>query len=708
MPSRPEADLSPGRLLDGLTPAQREAVTSEAFPLVVLAGAGSGKTRVLTRRVAYRVATGSAQPSHVLALTFTRKAAGELSSRLLALGLREKVTAGTFHSVALAQLRGWWADQGRRPPALLDRKSRILGPLLESRAAFRGVPLAEVASVLEWSTARLAVGAERLEADRLEVEAIAAGRPLPVPAEDLVALFERYRHEKTRRGLIDFDDLISGATAAMEANPAFAAAQQWRWRHVFVDEAQDLNPLQNRLLMAWLGTSADLCLVGDPNQAVYGWNGADPRFVESVPLRWPDAGVVRLDVNHRCAAAVVAAGSAVLGGRAERIRSGRDEEGEVTVRSWESSDAEALGVAAHLRSTQRHGVAWSQMAVLARTNAQAAELAAAARSAGVPVRAAGLLLEHPAVLQALDALAQSASSLVGTAAGDLDEWARSGVVPASATGRHEESSARAGSTEETRTAEQTRTAEALRELADLARSAASDDPTMRVREWLAWLPAQAGRDPGRTGPGDAVTICSFHRAKGLEWDSVWVCGLESGLVPIGRAATADAVEEERRLLYVALTRAGRSLYCSWAAQRRFSSSPALVRRQPSPWLQAIEATTAAGGRAGERPDRQRWRLLIDERRDHLRSSRRAPLAPVGWEEPDQATLEALRAWRAGVARASAVPAHVVLHDSALVAVASLRPGDREALVTVPGVGAVKANRFGDAILDVLARADVPA
>src|SRR5438309_571407 len=294
-------------LLHGLNEAQRRAVTTDAAPLCILAGAGSGKTRVLTRRIAWRVAQGRADPRHVLALTFTRKAAGELSSRLSALGVRDQVAAGTFHAIAYAQLRRRWADRGERPPALVDRKVRLLAPLLASHRG-GGVQPADVANEIEWAKARFVGPAH------YEVEAAAAGRKPVLTLAVMASLYERYEEEKRRRALVDFDDLLLLCARALQTDDAFVTSQRWRFRHLFVDEFQDVNPVQFRLLEGWQGDRHDLCVVGDPNQAIFGWNGADARYLTDFGDRFTGAEVVRLDDNYRSSPQILAVADAVLSG----------------------------------------------------------------------------------------------------------------------------------------------------------------------------------------------------------------------------------------------------------------------------------------------------------------------------------------------------------------------------------------------------------
>jgi DNA helicase-2/ATP-dependent DNA helicase PcrA len=674
-------------LLAGLTDAQRHAVTTDAAPVCIIAAAGSGKTRVLTRRVAFRVLRGEADPRHVLVLTFTRKAAGELRERLHQLGLRDEVTAGTFHAIAAAQLRRWWRDRGQRPPALLERKARLLGPLVADRPALRGVAVAELAGHLEWAKAQL-IGPEDF-ADAARV----SRRALPAPAADVAALYRRYEDEKRRRGLVDFDDLLVRCADAMHESATFAGAQRWQWRHLFVDEFQDVNPLQHRLLSAWLGPSTDLCIVGDPHQAIYRWNGADPELLARVPVRWPSTEVIRLDANHRCSPQIVAAASAVLGPSGGELRSTQGEGPPPSVRSFSSDVSEAHGVATQLRQAHAEGTAWSQMAVLARTNAQFTVFREALTAAGIPFRAPNVdrMLDHPAARSVLAALRAAPDRLLAVA----HDLVTAASVPTS--------SGEAGTADD-REVVLTAMLELLREYAKL-------DPGGRVAGFLGWLPA-AWRDDGPTagthGHPEAVTLCSFHRAKGLEWAAVWVTGMEQGLVPIGRATSSAAEAEERRLLYVALTRAARDLHCSWAERRAFGANS--VPRQPSPWLSLVQASVGEqGSLATDSSDwRDRVRRELRDQRAEFARSRRAvsrpghpAVLPAGWSEPDPQLVRAIQRWRAQAARASGVPAHVLLHDVTIGALAALRPTTLDELLAVPGLGPVKARRHGAALLSLM-------
>ncbi|MDP9071170.1 MAG: ATP-dependent DNA helicase UvrD2, partial [Actinomycetota bacterium] len=643
--------------------------------LVILAGAGSGKTRVLTRRIAWRVATGSADPRRVLALTFTRKAAGELRQRLRALGVHQHVAAGTFHGVAYAQLRRRWADRGERAPTLLERKARLLAPLLPRARSARGagsVQTADLAAEIEWAKARM------VPPSAYPAEVEAAGRTPPVPVSTMAAIYERYEHDKRRKGLVDFDDLLVGCARALHEDAEFAAGQRWRFRHFFVDEFQDVNPVQFRLLQGWLGGRPDLCVVGDPNQAIYSWNGAEPSLLTGFTRHFPAAEVVSLDRNHRSTPQVVATATAVLDhARGPRpagphVSATRPDGPVPVVRRFDTDVAEAGGIARGLRRAHRPGVPWSHLAVLARTNAQLVLLERHLRVGGVPCHlSGGTLLAQPEVKAALEQLRRSpAATPLASRLADIEAMMA------------EEEPAEGAAAERRLN---------LEALVRLGRDYVAVDPAASAPGFLAWLGAGVRGDQPEAS-GDAVQLTTFHRAKGLEWPVVFVAGLEKGLVPIGHARTPEAEAEERRLLYVALTRASDELHCTWAERRTFGSHS--VAREVSPYLEPIRSAVAAMGTGGGPVD---WRARIDAERAKLRTLRRDD-APQG----DPVVLEALKAWRAAMAKASGVPAFVIFHDSTLAAMAERRPASRAELLALPGLGPVKAERYGETLLAVLA------
>ena len=646
-------------LLAGLDADQRRAVVDPGEPLCILAGAGSGKTRVLTRRIARRCIDGSADPRHVLALTFTRKAAEEMRNRLAALGLRDQPTVGTFHAVAWAQVRTWWRDQGRAAPALLDRKARFLSGL-PGRSSLRP---AELAAEIEWARARL------VTPDTYAHAADRDDRRPPGGLDHVAERFAVYEQEKRRRGVVDFDDILEGCAAALAGDPAFAAAQRWRFRHLFVDEFQDVNPLQHRLLGLWRGDRPDLCVVGDPDQAIYRWNGADAGFLRRFADHNPGATVIALRGNYRSTPQILHLAAAALGpGATPRMRAHRPAGAVPTITSFPTDRDEAHGAAAAIRSLHLPGGRWDRQAVLVRTNAQMPLVEEALTQARIPFRLRGgePLLSRADVRDAMTRTTRNPMRPLVSGLADLDALA---ATAAETPGQED-------------------TADALAALLRLGRDLSASDPRATVGDLRGWVAAAIGADgPGRSG--DAIDVVTFHAAKGLEWPVVHLLGLEDGLVPISHARTPEAEAEERRLLHVAVTRAEDVLRLSWAEERTWRDRT--VPRRPSPYLDGLsDALHLAVRDARPAPPAA-----------GLAAARQA-LAGATVGDAHLALLHALRAWREEAARRGGVPPSVVASDRVLSEIAHRRPADRAQLGEVRGVGPLTIDAHGDAILDVVA------
>lgn len=717
------------RLLEGLNEAQRGAVTTAAAPLCILAGAGSGKTRVLTRRIAHRVAESDAEPHRVLALTFTRKAAGELKSRLAQLGLRDAIAAGTFHGIALAQLRARWSERGDREPQLLDRKVAFVARLLPRRRGKGDVNPLDAVAEIEWAKAR------RIRPDQYADEAMQHNRRPPMPAREMAALYQHYQDEMARQGRVDFDDLLDRCEQALVSDPAFAATQRWRFRHLFVDEFQDVNPLQFALLRAWLGDRTDLCVVGDPRQAIYAWNGADATYLNHFDRHFPGSEVLELRDNYRSTPQILAVANAVIGNRetGAPLRPNRPNGEPPEVVEYPTDAHEARGIARAVRDAHGPGRPWADQAVLARTNAQAALIADALGRGGIPHRVKGgaALTAQPEVKAALQrlkaarvpftvALADLQADTTGRFDADDDEMPQdpatsripratepSGDAAAPGPDAAQQSDSGRG-TDDVGAGEQERRAN-LAALVQLGADYLGLDSSATANGFISWLNA-AARSEEAAGAGDAVDVATFHAAKGLEWPIVHVAGVEAGLVPIGHARSPEAEAEERRLFYVALTRAERVLRCSWATQRTFGTR--VADRRPSPYLAVFRDTLDAMA-AGQEPVDGLVEVRKERRRlqagDGLIKRSAAPRRDRALTPGDLAVLDALKAWRLDAARAASVPAYVIFPDKTLEAVAATRPRDIAALLALPGVGRVKATRYGDTLLAVVAdHASAPA
>lgn len=659
-------------LLEGLDPSQREAVTTEARPLAIHAGAGSGKTRVLTHRIAWQSVTGAIAPGRVLALTFTRKAAAELRERLARLGVTEGVAAGTFHSIALAQLRRRAADRGTVMPTVLASKARIIGPLLGRRDGDR-LRIPDVAAEIEWAKARLIAPPRYLEA------VAASAREVP-QVERIASIYERYETEKHRRDLIDFDDLLIRIRLEMERDPEFAQAQRWRFRHLFVDEFQDTNRSQFRLLETWLGeaapgTGADLCVVGDPDQAIYGFAGADPRYLDAFEQHFPGASTVRLRFNYRSTPQVVATSRSVLPASRARLEvsTPKPDGPAPTITAFDSEREEARAVVAAARSAHSGERPWRSMAVLYRTNAQSLAFEEECKRVGVPYRVRGgaAFLDRPEVKDLLAGMRATAGGGVRTFAEALIDLQSDAEESPEEVREHAEA------------------------LASLGREyLAAEGGIGSVEGFLGFLSAALRNDD--VAGGDALELLTFHAAKGLEWETVWVTGLEAGFVPIKHAeGKANELAEESRLLYVALSRSRRWLHCSHATSREFGARTA--RRSRSPLLDLVEA--AATGRSLE----EITGADVNRKGAAAARARLKGIDAGDLADSDVPLFEALRDWRRSWCRAHDIKAaYTVFDDKTLRAIATHRPASTEALLDVPGIGPTKADRYGDAVLGIIA------
>jgi len=659
-------------LLEGLDPSQREAVTTEARPLAIHAGAGSGKTRVLTHRIAWQSATGAIAPGRVLALTFTRKAAAELRERLARLGVTEGVAAGTFHSIALAQLRRRAADRGTVMPTVLASKARIIGPLLGRRDGDR-LRIPDVAAEIEWAKARLIAPPRYLEA-------VAASAREVAQVERIASIYERYEAEKNRRDLIDFDDLLIRIRLEMERDPEFAQAQRWRFRHLFVDEFQDTNRSQFRLLETWLGeaapgTGADLCVVGDPDQAIYGFAGADPRYLDAFEQHFPGASTVRLRFNYRSTPQVVATSRSVLPASRARLEvsTPKPDGPAPTITVYESEREEARAIVAAARSAHSGERPWRSMAVLYRTNAQSLAFEEECKRLGVPYRVRGgaAFLDRPEVKDLLAGMRATAGGGARTFAEALIDLQSDAEESPEEVREHAEA------------------------LASLGREyLAAEGGIGSVEGFLGFLSAALRNDD--VAGGDALELLTFHAAKGLEWETVWVTGLETGFVPIKHAeGKAGELAEEARLLYVALSRSRRWLHCSHASSREFGTRTA--RRSRSPLLDLVEA--AATGRSLE----EVTGADVNRKGAAAARARLKGIDAGDLAEADVPLFEALRDWRRAWCRAHDIKAaYTVFDDKTLRAIATHRPTGADALLDVPGIGPTKAERYGEAVLAIVA------
>jgi DNA helicase-2/ATP-dependent DNA helicase PcrA len=689
-------------LVAELDDEQREAVLAPRGPVCVLAGAGTGKTRTITHRIAQLVATGHVGAGQVLAVTFTQRAAGEMRTRLRALGAAAQTGVGavqavTFHAAAHRQLRYFWprvvGDTGWQ---LLDTKFAVVA----RGATSAGLKLStddvrDVAGEIEWAKASL------ISPEQYPDAVAAVSRDVPLDAARIAAVYTAYESLKARGdgvALLDFDDLLLHTAAAIENDAAVAEEFRNRYRCFVVDEYQDVTPLQQRVLSAWLGDRDDLTVVGDANQTIYSFTGATPRYLLDFSRRFPDATVVRLERDYRSTPQVVSLANRVIASARGRVAGSklhlvgqRDPGPEPTFRDYPDEVAEAAAVAASIARLVDAGTPPSEIAVLYRINAQSEAYEEALTEAGIAyqVRGGEGFFSRQEIRQALLALQRAANrELDGEV--PLPDVVRGLLEPL-------------GLTAEPPTGVRARERwEALVALAELVDEEVGLRPSLDLPELVAELRTRA--DSRHPPVVQGVTLASLHAAKGLEWDAVFLVGLTDGTLPISHALAhggeSEAVEEERRLLYVGITRARVHLAISWALARNPGGRQS---RKSSRFLNGLSPQT----QADPTPNRPRRKSGPASRCRICNNQLTTPAAimlrrcETCAADIDDELLLQLKDWRLRTAKEMSVPAYVVFTDNTLIAIAELLPTDDAALVAIPGIGARKLEQFGPDVLEIV-------
>jgi len=713
-------DASPSRadaVLAALDPEQREVAASPLGPMCVLAGAGTGKTRAITHRIAFGVHSGAYVPQRVLAVTFTARAAGEMRTRLRELGVGG-VAARTFHAAALRQLHYFWPQAiGGAAPEVLPSKAPVVAEAVSRlRMQFDRTAVRDLAAEIEWAKVGL------LTPQTYAAAARRAGRdPAGIDHTAMARVWEGYEEAKAQRGVIDFEDVLLLTAGILQEREDIARVVRDQYRHFVVDEYQDVNALQQRLLDLWLGGREEVCVVGDPAQTIYSFTGATPEHLLGFTRRYPDARTVRLVRNYRSTPQILRVANLVLraarplpprtpgpGGRAladiarhADLQAQGEPGPEPVLTAYDDDTAEATGVAAAVAAAIKRGVPAGEIAILFRTNGQSEAVEAALAAADVPylVRGGERFFSRQEVRGALVLLR-------GAVRGDdggrpLPELVRDVLAGA---GWAPEPPSAGGALRERW--------ESLQALVALAEDLVSLTPTTRLGDLVRELDERAAAQHAPAVQG--VTLASLHAAKGLEWELVQLLGCSDGLIPITLAEGAEAIEEERRLLYVGLTRARRELHLSWAGAR---SPGGRASRRPSRFLDAAVAVLGAGARsqprrAGTRETARQPRLPavcracgVELTTSATRKVGRCEDCPPTY---DPALFDSLRTWRAEVARVAGWPAYSVFTDATLTALAETRPTERTAVAAVSGVGPYKLERYADAVLALVAGGDPQA
>jgi len=700
-----EFDVPPAQdLLAGLDAEQRQAAQTLSGPLCILAGAGTGKTRAITHRIAHGVHTGIYNPTSVLALTFTTRAAAEMRTRLRQLGA-SGVQARTFHAAALRQLQYFWPQAiGGTLPNLVEHKAPLIAEAARRlRISSDRAMVRDLASEIEW--AKVSMHSPESYAK------IATSREMPNGLEpvSMARIFQTYEELKDDRSVIDFEDVLLLTIAILEDNEKVAAHVRQQYRHFVVDEYQDVSPLQQRLLDLWLGERNELCVVGDASQTIYSFTGARPDFLLNFGKRFPEAKVVKLVRDYRSTPEVVNLANKVLSTR--RIESNvpdrnvtwpepleliAQRDHGVAPEFFECGDDEneAEEVAMRIQKLLSQGQDISEIAILYRTNgqSQAFEQALSAHSIPFVMRGAERFFSRREVKEGMLALRAALSVAADTPLPQmvrdiLSSHGYSVNAPSGGTGavrqRWESLSALVRLADEVVALKSSQGTEAtlhdvVKELED--RAAIQHAPTL-----------------------DGVTLASFHAAKGLEWDVVFLVGLSEGLVPISYAKDQAGYDEERRLLYVGITRARTHLYLSWSLAR---TSGGRAHRYPSRFLDGIKSVRQASSRQQSSYKRREQKVtpavctncgtFLTSAKE--RKLKRCASCPAAY---DEALFDNLRGWRSEVAHSNSVPAFVIFTDATLMAIAEHQPDSLQGLSKIAGVGRSKLERYGEAVIAVL-------
>ena len=530
-------------ILAALDPDQRAVALATRGPVCVIAGAGTGKTRAITHRIAYAAAIGTMDPQKVLALTFTAKAAGEMRARLRTLGV-PTVAARTIHSAALKQLLYFWPTVfGGRTPDLMTTKTGFLteainrAGLSDSLRATSRELMRDIASEIEWAKVSQVGPTDYIN------EVAKRGQKPRVSPEQMVQIYTAYESIKKQELAIDFEDVLLLCAAMLEEEREVRERVQDQYRYFTIDEYQDISPIQQRLINAWLGTRTDICVVGDPAQTIYSFAGATPVFLNSFTQRFPDAEVIRLTTGYRSTPEITFAANALLrhGTMGQELIAFNGHGSKPVVSGYGDESAEIRGVMDEINALLLGGTQPQEIAILARTNAQlkVAERAMLAQNIPYQVRNTERFFDRREVRDFLGQV-RKASVIPAEGQGWIDEL-RSLAQPY-LTGE---------------------AIDGIAALLHLARELDDDDnfTPKTLRTYLREVEDRVQQNNPPTMP--VVTLATLHAAKGLEWERVFLIGASDGQLPLTNSSGESAVEEERRLFYVGITRAKADLHISY-------------------------------------------------------------------------------------------------------------------------------------------------
>ncbi len=685
--------------LSGLDEDQRRAATAPRGPVCIVAGAGTGKTRTITYRIAHLIDQQLVSPQRVLAVTFTNKAAREMRERLKQMGI-PRVQASTFHSAASRQLRYFWPlIAGRAKYEFLTNSFSLVARAMRSTGIETNTDtIRDILGEIDWAKSML------ITASQYPERVLQAHRTPPIDPEKVAQIYQRYEDAKFSGSeiLLDYSDILLQMVGAIENSRAVAEEFRSQYNSFIVDEYQDVTPLQQRLLEVWLGDRDDLTVVGDANQTIYSFTGATPDYLLDFSRTYPNAVVVKLQRDYRSTPQIADTANRLISQARGRVAGTKVLlEGMLPAgpqpccEGYADDTAEAQGVVQHIKKCVAEGTKLEDIAILYRINAQSEVFEQALADAGLSYHVKGgtKFFERKEIQTALNALVKAAAH--------PQRW--ESLAPHDLFGQVTAVLAMTGHGSKAPEGAQARERwQMVNSLQELCRDLAQHNPQLDLAGLVRKLYERSQSHTPRSF--NAVTLASMHEAKGLEWETVFLVGLSENLLPISHAIKAgqEAIEEERRLLYVGMTRARTQLFLSWASARREGGKAV---REPSRFLNDVAAhrSPVASGATGAR-------ISTWGRPTHCSACGKKLTSPADkvlghhqtcGQSVDDAVFHALRSWRAATARQMNVPAYIVFSDATLLAIAESMPSSLEELLTIPGVGPVKIDRFGTSLVGIL-------
>lgn len=647
-----------------LDPEQLTAVKALRGPVAILAGAGTGKTRAITHRIAYAVRSGTVAAENILAVTFTAKAAGEMRSRLADLGVYG-VQAQTFHAAALMQLRYFWPEAiGGNLPQLVDTKHGLVAMAAQRLGLGTGRELIrDLAAEIEWSKVSLIPPADYEQRAKEQLRALPGG----VHISQMARLIELYEEVKSERGLIDFEDVILVLIGILADRKDLAAVVRRRYQYFVVDEFQDVSPMQYRLLQLWLGTNTDLCVVGDVSQTIYSFAGANSRFLAEFGQNFKNSVHLTLDRNYRSTPQITDLANQIIkqddAAGTVLLRAQREVGKQITWTSCADDQEEAQMIAGQIAQALKQGRSAKDFAILYRVNAQSQAFEAALQEVGIPYVLAGAerFFQRKVVREAMAALRGAARGPQELPLGQAVE----GVL--FSLGWRQKAPDLQGAARERW--------ESLNTILELAKDV-EEKRGADLAQFVKELEQRASYD--HNPEIAAVTLTTLHAAKGLEWPVVFLAGMSEGMMPISYAKSPALIAEERRLLYVGITRARDELYISYARGRRERGERKASRFFAGLWPQELSASTL-----------KRRRALASEE------------SFLTEHAEDLDLFNELVAWRKEVAQEHQARPFQVFSDTVLRQIAIEKPTSLAALQQIKGVGQTKLVHFGNDVVSVV-------